>query len=105
MCNFKEDFQRYLRVNVPILCIDTFENDIAFEKIKKICGNDYGIIEWKWNRFKDYTMSATREADLEKTLSLLMNDKKLIEGKMIVLNDVHFYFDRSEMVSALKVFA
>ena len=35
MCNFKEDFQRYLRVNVPILYIDTFENDIAFEKIKK----------------------------------------------------------------------
>ena len=116
MTNFEKNFMRYMDAGIPILYIDTLEDDKACEIIHEMCKENLqrGIIEWAISGGRDYsTNEALLQMDLADTLlNIFLQDKNLITGKIIILRDVQFYFDphgtnskTAETISAIKLFA
>ena len=116
MTNFEKNFMRYMDAGIPILYIDTLEDDKACEIIHEMCKENLqrGIIEWTISGGRDYsTNEALLQMDLADTLlNIFLQDKNLITGKIIILRDVQFYFDphgtnskTAETISAIKLFA
>ena len=116
MTNFEKNFMRYMDAGIPILYIDTLEDDKACEIIHEMCKENLqrGIIEWTISGGRDYsTNEALLQMDLADTLlNIFLQDKNLITGKIIILRDVQFYFDphgtnskTAETISTIKLFA
>lgn len=116
MTNFEKNFMRYVDAGIPILYIDTLEDDKACEIIHEVCDKNLqrGIIEWGLSGGKDYsTNEPLLQMDLSDTLlNIFLQEKNLITGKIVLLKDVQFYLDQhgtnsktAETISAIKLFA
>lgn len=116
MTNFEKNFMRYVDAGIPILYIDTLEDDKACEIIHEVCNKNLqrGIIEWNMSGGRDYSTNENLlQMDLADTLlNIFLQDKNLIAGKIIILRDVQFYLDphgtnskTAETISAIKLFA
>lgn len=108
MKTFKKNFVRYTDAGLPILYVDTFENDKAAEIIRELCRQHRrGIVEWKLSGatdFSDGQSIALPKDDLAATLQLLIDDDNL-DNKTLILQDAHFYLDKPETIAALKTIA
>ena len=108
MKNFERDLIRYTDASLPILYVDTLEDDRAEEIIRELCAEHRrGLIEWNlagtWD-FSDGQKIALPKDTLDKTLQLLIDNDDL-DNKSIILRDAHFYLDKPETISALKTIA
>lgn len=106
MKNFERDLIRYTDAGLPILYIDTFEDDKAKKTIQKVCKDNHrGIIEWSLSGAWDHSVTpamAMPEMPLEKTLSMLLSDEGSLDNKTLLLHDAHFSLDKPEVISYLK---
>ena len=104
MAKFEKTFTRYLDAVLPVIYVDTLEDDKAKEIIFKICQNDNrGIIEWSLSGAYDYIdNSEIPQADLATTLQLLIADDNL-DNKTVILRDAHFFLDKPETIATLKI--
>lgn len=105
---FRKDFMRYTDAGLPVLYVDTFEDDKAKKIVREICKQSRrGVIEWSlsgaWD-FSDEQSIALPKTDLSATLQILIDDDNL-DNKTIILQDAHFYFDKPETISAIKTVA
>ena len=108
MKTFKRNFIRYTDAGLPILYVDTFEENKAKEIIHELCTKQRrGVIEWNllnaWD-FSDGQTIALPKADLAETLQLLISDDNL-DNKTLILQDAHFHLDKPETISTLKFIA
>ena len=108
MKTFKRNFVRYTDAGLPILYIDTFEDDKAKEIIRELCRQHRrDIIEWSlsgaWDFSNKQPMSLGK-IDLATTLQLLIDDNNL-NNKTLILQDAHFSLDKPETISVLKIIA
>lgn len=108
MKTFKRNFIRYTDAGLPILYVDTFEENKAKEIIHELCIKQRrGVIEWNllgaWD-FSDGQTIALPKADLAETLQLLISDDTL-DNKTLIFQDAHFYLDKPEIISTLKFIA
>lgn len=108
MKTFKRNLVRYADAGLPIIYIDTFEEDKAKEIICELCRqNRRGIIEWNLLGARDCSEGQNiplPKADLAATLQLLIDDDNL-NNKTLILQDAHFSLDKPETISALKAIA
>lgn len=104
MKEFEKIFVRYLNAKLPVIYVDTLEDDQAKEIIFKICRNDNrGIIEWSLAGAYDYSdNSEIPKSDLATTLQLLIADDNL-DNKTLILRDAHFFLDKPETISTFKI--
>ena len=106
MKNFERDLIRYTDAGLPILYIDTFEDDKAKKIIQRVCKDNHrGIIEWSLSGAWDHSVTpamAMPEMPLEKTLNILVSDENSLENKTLLLHDAHFSLDKPEVISYLK---
>ena len=109
MKTFERNFIRYTDAGLPILYVDTFEDDKAKEIIHKIClKHGRGIIEWNLSGAFDLSDGQTvplPKMNLAETLRLLISDDENLDNKTLILQDAHFYLDKPETISAVKTVA
>lgn len=108
MQTFKQNFIRYTDAGLPILYVDTFEDDKAKEIIHELCTqHQRDVIEWSllgaWS-FIGGKSVAIPKTDLSTTLQTLIRDNNL-DNKSLILQDAHFYLNQPETISSLKAIA
>lgn len=109
MANFKETLQHYIDAALPIVYVDTMEDDKAAAIIKKIAKNNgRKTIEWSVRKFTAFG----KEMDLNLALEMLMKDKEELEGNILIIKEVEFFFDKAnnngnyeKIISSLKYMA
>lgn len=105
---FERNFVRYTDAGLPILYVDTFEDDKAKKIIRELCRKNHrNVIEWNLLNAFDYSDGQTMalpKLDLASTLQFLIEDGNL-NNKTLILQDAHFYLDKPETISALKTIA
>ena len=112
---FKRNLVRYADAGLPILYVDTLEDDRAEKIIRELCDeHDRDVIEWSLTGAWDFSggqMMALPKADLAATLQLLIDNDDL-DNKAMVLRDAHLsagnnetFLSKAETISALKTIA
>ena len=108
MKKFERNFIRYTDAGLPVIYVDTLEDDKARDIIFKICGRvERGIVEWSLSGAFEYSGTSVMEippADLAATLQLLIADDNL-DNKTLILRDAHFFLDKPETIAAIKKLA
>ncbi|WP_455630203.1 AAA family ATPase [Megamonas sp.] len=97
MKDFQEKIERYMDARMPILYIDTFEDDIAADEIKNVARRKRrGIYEWSMQGFffeeKD-TIYAQSDAELVGTLKQLISAKDDLTNKVLIIKDIGSFFN------------
>ena len=115
MNTFEKNLIRYTEAGLPILYIDTFEDDRAEKIIRELCRkHQRGIVEWSLSGAWDFTdgqSMALPKGTPAETLQLLIDNGDL-DNKTVLLRDTHLsagnnetFLDKAETISALKVIA
>ena len=108
MKKFERNFIRYTDAGLPVIYVDTLEDDKARDIIFKICGRvERDIVEWSLSGAFEYSGTSVMEippADLAATLQLLIADDNL-DNKTLILRDAHFFLDKPETIAAIKKLA
>lgn len=97
MKDFQEKIERYMDARMPILYIDTFEDDIAADEIKNVARRKRrDIYEWSMQGFffeeKD-TIYAQSGAELVGTLKQLISAKDDLTNKVLIIKDIGSFFN------------
>lgn len=100
----QEKLAKYLDAGFPVVYINTFEEDKA-DTIIRECASGREVYEW--NETDGYISFETREPIMGEDCSLetMLNQLKeveLLQGKIIVLKDIHTYLEDARIVSKLK---
>lgn len=101
----KEKILHYVDAQYPILYLNTFEETKADEVIKK---SAYGREILEWNASKGYIDFQTKiprlegMEQLEVTLSFLNSNDEELQGKILVIKDIHHFIDNPYVISMLK---
>ena len=115
MQTFKRNFVRYADAGLPILYVDTFEDDRAEKIVREICAeHNRDVVEWSlagsWE-FGGGRVMPLPKISLAETLRLLIDDGNL-DNKVLILRDAHLaaspgetFLDKPETISALKTIA
>ena len=115
MKTFERDLVRYTDAGLPILYVDTFEEDKAKEIIHRLCKeHDRDFIEWSLSGAWDFSggqQMALPKGTLADTLQILIQNDDL-DNKSIILYDAHLssgnsetFLEKPETISALKTIA
>ena len=117
----KEKLMLYLDAGLPIIYIDTFEEDKADEVINRVAV-ERDIYEWNKaeglfarNDRSDHIANFDNRMSLKETLQIFIDDARSLQygatikcqlkNSVLVLKDVHKYFDDEEIVAQLKYLA
>lgn len=98
---------KYMDAGFPILYLQSFEEEKC-NKLIKASTHDYrGYISWDSAMgFRDETDHIWQEEKtLYDALNLINTDKSAIEGKVIVLKDIHYYLNDAIIIRLLKEYA
>ena len=116
-----EKLMLYLDAGLPIIYIDTFEEDKADEIINSVAV-ERDIYEWnkaeglfKRNNYNEHIANFDNRMPLKETLQNFIDDvrslqygatiKCQLKNSVLVLKDVHKYFDDEDIVAQLKYLA
>lgn len=107
MSELVKTLEKYIDASFPIIYLHSFEESKC-ERIIKQSIHDYrGYITWdSANGFCDETDHIRQEEkNLYDTLNLINTDKLAIEGKVLVLKDIHYYFNDASIIRLFKEYA
>ena len=116
-----EKLMLYLDAGLPIVYIDTFEEDKA-DEIINLVASERDIYEWnaaeglfKRNNFNDHIANFDNRMPLKDTLQFFIDntrsfqygatEKSQLEDSVLILKDVHKYFDDESIVAQVKYLA
>lgn len=101
--NLKSKLIRYIDAGVPIIYINTFEEDKIDEIVETV---SLGKEVYEWNETNGYIDFETKTPMIEDcTLEMMLDQLKsqdLLERKIILLKDVTSYLDNFRIVSKIK---
>lgn len=109
MADFKENLQYYIDAALPIVYVDTMEDDKISAIIKKIAkSNGRKILEWSVRNCATFGQAM----ELNLALEMLMKDRDELSGNILILKEVHFFLNRAnntgnyeKIISSLKYVA
>lgn len=105
MEKFEDRLTRYMDAGLPLLYVDTFEEEKAVEIIRKVF-RERGVAEWNIRGFFDHQSNAAMlEQSLAYTLELLLSDENNLARKVLVLKSPHFFLEEPAVVERLKQIA
>lgn len=105
MEKFEDRLTRYMDAGLPLLYVDTFEEEKAIEIIRKVF-RERGVAEWNIRGFFDHQSNAAMlEQSLADTLELLLSDENNLARKVLVLKSPHFFLEEPAVVERLKQIA
>ncbi len=92
----------FFKAGLPILFLHTFEEIKAVNIIQSVIGQRT-LIEWSALGFR--TEDACEDFDLLTTLNLLLADTEMLSNRVLILKDVHYYFESPDIIARLKYLA
>lgn len=102
----KDDLQKYLYARLPILYIDTFEDDraekIIYDLAKK---NRREVATWSMRGFQSKIGSSPAPGELSKRLNMLLADSTETTRKILILKDIVSVLDLPDVAARLKFIA
>ena len=102
----KENLQTYIYAGLPILYIDTFEDDraekIIYDLAKK---NGREVATWSLRGFQSKPGVSPVPGDLAKRLNMLLADPQETSRKILILKDIASVLDLPDVVARLKFMA
>lgn len=103
MFALKENFARMIYSGFPVLWIDTFEDDRASAIVSEMGRQcDRGVIEWSLKGAGDSESGfAFPKSTLSETLTLFL-EQNLLESKILLLKDAHFFLNEPPVISIIK---
>ena len=98
--------QKYINARLPILYIDTFEDDraekIIYDLAKK---NGREVATWSLRGFQSKPGVSPVPGDLAKRLNMLLADPQETSRKILILKDIASVLDLPDVVARLKFMA
>lgn len=108
MGKFKVNLQDYMDAGLPILYIDALEY-APVEKLLEEAAHDLEpertIVRWTPLGLYDELNKSCAQMDLEKALNVLLKDKKNLQRRLLIIEDVHFFLDKPEIIARLRELA
>ena len=107
MQNFKKTLDQYIDARMPIIFVDTSEDDIAEEEIFTVLKRKRrGILSWSPQAFRDYTDNTNiPKKSLNDILNLLLADEDDLTNKVLILKNINNFLENIEVITTLKYFA
>lgn len=107
MQNFKKTLDQYIDARMPIIFVDTSEDDIAEEEIFTVLKRKRrGILSWSPQAFRDYTDNTNiPKKSLNDILNLLLADENDLTNKVLILKNINNFLENTEVITTLKYFA
>lgn len=108
---FEEKMSSYMDAGFPILYINTFEETKALKSILNAAsGRD--VLEWNYadglSLYKKGMAAEENKGDLSRMPIITVLEQLMTEGwydlqgKILILRDIHYYFDQPEVTALLK---
>ena len=95
----------YFKAGLPILFLHTFEETKAINIIQTVAG-ERTLMEWSALGFRsDQGNVEFEDIDLLTTLNVLLADTDVLNDKILVLRDAHYYFKVPDVIARLKYLA
>ena len=105
MDNLATKLDIYFKAGLPILFLHTFEETKAINVIHKVTGKR-SLMEWSALGFRSEQGNVEfEEFDLLTTLNLLLADTDILNEKVLILRDAHYYFQLPDIIARLKYLA
>ena len=105
MDNLATKLDIYFKAGLPILFLHTFEETKAINVIHKVTGKR-SLMEWSALGFRSEQGNVEfEEFDLLTTLNLLLADTDILNNKVLILRDAHYYFQLPDIIARLKYLA
>lgn len=108
---FEEKMSSYMDAGFPILYINTFEETKALKSILNAAGGR-DVLEWNYadglSLYKKGMAAEENKGDLSRMPiitvleQLMTEDWYDLQGKILILQDIHYYFDQPEVIALLK---
>ncbi len=95
----------YFKAGLPILFLHTFEETKSINVIRTASGQRT-LMEWSALGFRlEQGNVEYEEFDLLTTLNLLLADTEILQDKIFILRDAHYYFHEPDVIARLKYLA
>jgi AAA+ superfamily predicted ATPase len=105
MDNLATKLDIYFKAGLPILFLHTFEERKAVQIIQTVAGQR-ALMEWSALGFRSAQGDVEfEEFDLLTTLNLLLADTDVLNNKILILRDAHYYFQTPDIIARLKYLA
>ena len=105
MDNLATKLDIYFKAGLPILFLHTFEETKAINVIRSVAGQRT-LMEWSALGFRsDQGNVEFEDFDLLTTLNLLLADTDILNNKILILRDAHYYFKVPDVIARLKYLA
>lgn len=106
MRNFKKTLDQYIDARMPIIFVDTLEDDIAEDEIFTVLKRKHrGILSWSPQSFRDYTDNTNiPKKSLNDILNLLLADEDDLVNKVLILKNINNFLDNTEVNNYIKIF-
>lgn len=108
---FEEKMSSYMDAGFPILYINTFEETKALKSILNAAGGR-DVLEWNYadglSLYKKGMAAEENKGDLSRMPIITVLEQLMTEGwydlqgKILILRDIHYYFDQPEVTALLK---
>lgn len=105
MDNLATKLDIYFKAGLPILFLHTFEETKAINVIRSVAGQRT-LMEWSALGFRsDQGNVEFEDFDLLTTLNLLLADTDILNNKILILRDAHYFFKVPDVIARLKYLA
>lgn len=108
---FEEKMSSYMDAGFPILYINTFEETKVLKSILNAAGGR-DVLEWNYadglSLYKKGMAAEENKGDLSRMSIITVLEQLMTEGwydlqgKILILQDIHYYFDQPEVTALLK---
>ena len=108
---FEEKMSSYMDAGFPILYINTFEETKVLKSILNAAGGR-DVLEWNYadglSLYKKGMAAEENKGDLSRMPIITVLEQLMTEGwydlqgKILILQDIHYYFDQPEVTALLK---
>lgn len=107
MGRFENEIAWYMDAGIPILYVDTLEYDKVEMAIEDTAScNHRGLIYWRQRGLHYIADNAfIKDISLSKALDTLLSDSKSLVRRILIVEDVHFFLDKPEIISRLRELA
>lgn len=104
---FEKRLDQYIDARMPILYVDTLEDDIAEELIAAIAKRKRrGLLTWSLKEFHGENVGDIMpKQSLEDTFSILLADEANLQRKILIIKDANYFLDKPEIISSLRYLA
>ena len=109
--NFEAKMSSYMDAGFPILYINTFEGTKALKSVLNVAGGR-DVLAWNYadglSLYKKGRVVEENKGDLSRMPiitvleQLMTEDLHDLQGKILILQDIHYYFDQPEVTALLR---